>query len=173
MRLNSLFPRRLWAMTVEGLLPTEIHGRSRRALSEDDIILDPLYVLRCDEEVYRWERDKDPLDMLLYHNDKCLQICINQILWFHPGWLKLKLNLGLSFFDIRKKGGSVGRELNYVLYLWQSCWAGNAVSNVLFPFLLSLSYLSLVFPLLFSSSTTGKGTTSHQEEKGRAEDVFY
>ncbi|XP_063858155.1 integrator complex subunit 2-like isoform X1 [Scylla paramamosain] len=53
MRLNSLFPRRLWAMTVEGLLPAEIHGRVRRALSEDDIILDPLYVLRCDDEVYR------------------------------------------------------------------------------------------------------------------------
>lgn len=53
MRLNSLFPRRLWAMTVEGLLPSEIQGRARQALSEDDIILDPLYVLRCDDDVYR------------------------------------------------------------------------------------------------------------------------
>lgn len=53
MRLNSLFPRRLWAMTVEGLLPIEVHGKFRRALSEDDIILDPLYVLRCDDQVYR------------------------------------------------------------------------------------------------------------------------
>ncbi|KAG0711639.1 Integrator complex subunit 2 [Chionoecetes opilio] len=53
MRLNALFPRRLWAMTVEGLLAMEIHGTNRRPLSEDDIILDPLYVLRCDEEVYR------------------------------------------------------------------------------------------------------------------------
>ncbi|XP_071540671.1 integrator complex subunit 2 isoform X2 [Panulirus ornatus] len=53
MRLNSLFPRRLWAMTVEGLLPEELQCRSRKTLTEDDIILDPLYVLRCDEKVYR------------------------------------------------------------------------------------------------------------------------
>ncbi|XP_042238875.1 integrator complex subunit 2-like isoform X1 [Homarus americanus] len=53
MRLNSLFPRRLWAMTVEGLLPEETQGRSRKMLTEDDIILDPLYVLRCADKVYR------------------------------------------------------------------------------------------------------------------------
>ncbi|XP_068239156.1 integrator complex subunit 2 isoform X2 [Palaemon carinicauda] len=53
MRLNSLFPRRLWAMTVEGLRPKEIGSKLRKVLSEDDIILDPLYVLRCDERVYR------------------------------------------------------------------------------------------------------------------------
>ncbi|XP_045601514.2 integrator complex subunit 2 isoform X1 [Procambarus clarkii] len=53
MRLNSLFPRRLWAMTVEGLLPEETTGKSRKTLTEDDIILDPLYVLRCDDRVYR------------------------------------------------------------------------------------------------------------------------
>ncbi|KAK4288012.1 hypothetical protein Pmani_030992 [Petrolisthes manimaculis] len=53
LRLNSLFPRRLWAMTVEGLLPAELLGRAHRTLTEDDIVLDPLYVLRCDERVYR------------------------------------------------------------------------------------------------------------------------
>ncbi|XP_053643818.1 integrator complex subunit 2 isoform X2 [Cherax quadricarinatus] len=53
MRLNSLFPRRLWAMTVEGLLPEDTQGRSRKILTEDDIILDPLYVLRCDDRVFR------------------------------------------------------------------------------------------------------------------------
>lgn len=40
-------------MTVEGLLPAELLGRAHRTLTEDDIVLDPLYVLRCDERVYR------------------------------------------------------------------------------------------------------------------------
>lgn len=58
-------------MTVEGLLPTEIQGRFRRALSEDDIILDPLYVLRCDGEVYRLE--EWCLDAA-FQNVKCLVV---------------------------------------------------------------------------------------------------
>lgn len=54
MRLNSLFPRRLWAMSVEGLQPEQPQSKLRKALTEDDIILDPLYVLRCDPRVNRW-----------------------------------------------------------------------------------------------------------------------
>ncbi|XP_069974593.1 integrator complex subunit 2 isoform X2 [Penaeus vannamei] len=53
MRLNSLFPRRLWAMSVEGLQPEQPQSKLRKALTEDDIILDPLYVLRCDPRVNR------------------------------------------------------------------------------------------------------------------------
>ena len=57
-RLNSIYPRRLWAMTVEGLrdAPKTVGGfgpPSRRPLTEDDLVLDPLYVLRCDPRVFR------------------------------------------------------------------------------------------------------------------------
>ena len=60
-RLNAIYPRRLWAMTVEGLrAPQEGKGcatwaraPSRRPLTEDDLVLDPLYVLRCDPRVFR------------------------------------------------------------------------------------------------------------------------
>ncbi|RXG68957.1 Integrator complex subunit 2 [Armadillidium vulgare] len=52
LKLNSLFPRRLWAMTVEGLRPDNDHLTNRLPLTEDDIVLDPLYVLRCDQRVF-------------------------------------------------------------------------------------------------------------------------
>ena len=54
LRLNSLFPRRLWAMTVEALRPDDTRIRGlHKPLCEDDIVLDPLYVLRCDDRVFR------------------------------------------------------------------------------------------------------------------------
>jgi len=53
LRLNSLFPRRLWAMTVEGLRPLDPRRVLEQPLMEDDIVLDPLYVLRCDDRVFR------------------------------------------------------------------------------------------------------------------------
>ncbi|CAL4223863.1 unnamed protein product, partial [Meganyctiphanes norvegica] len=53
LRLNSLFPRRLWAMTVEGLRPLDSRRVLEQPLMEDDIVLDPLYVLRCDDRVFR------------------------------------------------------------------------------------------------------------------------
>ena len=57
-RLNSIYPRRLWAMTIEGLrdAPRPVGGfgpPARRPLTEDDLVLDPLYVLRCDPRVFR------------------------------------------------------------------------------------------------------------------------
>jgi len=66
-RLNSIYPRRLWAMTVEGLRGTDESpsmgkvakmgslGRQigRKCITEDDLVLDPLYVLRCDQRVFR------------------------------------------------------------------------------------------------------------------------
>lgn len=53
LRLNSQFPRRLWAMTVEGLRPLDLRRGPEQPLTEDDIVLDPLYVLRCDDRVFR------------------------------------------------------------------------------------------------------------------------
>ncbi|XP_076045426.1 integrator complex subunit 2 [Oratosquilla oratoria] len=53
LRLNSLFPRRLWVMTVNGLRQEDPSGVPLRPLTEENIVLDPLYVLRCDDRVYR------------------------------------------------------------------------------------------------------------------------
>jgi len=43
-----MYPRRLWEMTTNALLPDgSLH------LTADDITTDPLQVLRCDPKVYR------------------------------------------------------------------------------------------------------------------------
>ncbi|XP_077533566.1 integrator complex subunit 2 isoform X2 [Haemaphysalis longicornis] len=48
-RLNEVFPRRLWVLTANALrLPCRV-----RPLTLDDLILDPLHVLRCDTRVFR------------------------------------------------------------------------------------------------------------------------
>lgn len=50
-KLNSIFPRNLWVMTVNAF-PQKIYKTARR-LTLDDIILDPLHVLRCDKRIFR------------------------------------------------------------------------------------------------------------------------
>ncbi|KAH7958889.1 hypothetical protein HPB49_006131 [Dermacentor silvarum] len=48
-RLNEVFPRRLWVLTANALrLPCRM-----RPLTLDDLVLDPLHVLRCDTRVFR------------------------------------------------------------------------------------------------------------------------
>ncbi|KAG1673893.1 Integrator complex subunit 2 [Nymphon striatum] len=49
-KLNSVFPRRLWVMTVQAL---QIQNEHSHRLRHDDVVLDPLNVLRCDERVFR------------------------------------------------------------------------------------------------------------------------
>lgn len=50
-RLNEVFPRRLWVMTANALRPPK-HAQLR-PLSLDDLVVDPLHVLRCDTRVFR------------------------------------------------------------------------------------------------------------------------
>lgn len=50
-RLNEVFPRRLWVLTANALrLPCHAH---LRPLTLDDLVLDPLHILRCDTRVFR------------------------------------------------------------------------------------------------------------------------
>ncbi|CAG2114951.1 unnamed protein product, partial [Medioppia subpectinata] len=52
--LNSIFPRKLWVMTINVLRP-KLFGfmpKSQR-LTWSDIVSDPLHVLRCDERIFR------------------------------------------------------------------------------------------------------------------------
>lgn len=46
LRLNSVYPRQLWLLTVNHLTPPP-------TISQEDLALDPLAVLRCDDRVFR------------------------------------------------------------------------------------------------------------------------
>ncbi|XP_015906555.1 integrator complex subunit 2 isoform X2 [Parasteatoda tepidariorum] len=50
-KLNSIFPRNLWVITVNAF-PQKAFKTAKK-LTLDDIILDPLHVLRCDKRIFR------------------------------------------------------------------------------------------------------------------------
>ncbi|XP_035780824.1 LOW QUALITY PROTEIN: integrator complex subunit 2-like [Anopheles albimanus] len=52
MRLNTIFPRRLWVMSINALMP-EDNVTKNFTLTQENILLDPLQVLRCDVRVFR------------------------------------------------------------------------------------------------------------------------
>ncbi|KFB40539.1 AGAP003033-PA-like protein [Anopheles sinensis] len=52
MRLNTIFPRRLWVMSINALMPSDAVTKNF-TLTQENILLDPLQVLRCDERVFR------------------------------------------------------------------------------------------------------------------------
>ncbi|XP_043910471.1 integrator complex subunit 2 [Protopterus annectens] len=52
MALNRVMPRRLWVMTVNALQSSVYNTRMQR-YTQNDLMIDPLIVLRCDQRVYR------------------------------------------------------------------------------------------------------------------------
>ncbi|KAK6641527.1 hypothetical protein RUM44_013239 [Polyplax serrata] len=50
LRLNTVLPRSLWVMTINALLPVENRAIS---LTQENIAIDPLQVLRCDQRIFR------------------------------------------------------------------------------------------------------------------------
>uniref|UniRef100_A0A3B3DRP1 Integrator complex subunit 2 n=1 Tax=Oryzias melastigma TaxID=30732 RepID=A0A3B3DRP1_ORYME len=52
MGLNTVMPRRLWVMTVNALQPPAKLLRQQR-YTQNDLMVDPLIVLRCDQRVFR------------------------------------------------------------------------------------------------------------------------
>uniref|UniRef100_A0A668TU06 Integrator complex subunit 2 n=1 Tax=Oreochromis aureus TaxID=47969 RepID=A0A668TU06_OREAU len=52
MGLNTVMPRRLWVMTVNALQPSAKLLR-QQMYTQNDLMVDPLIVLRCDQRVYR------------------------------------------------------------------------------------------------------------------------
>uniref|UniRef100_A0A8D0CEV5 Integrator complex subunit 2 n=1 Tax=Scleropages formosus TaxID=113540 RepID=A0A8D0CEV5_SCLFO len=52
MVLNTVMPRRLWVMTVNALQPSTKLFRQQK-YTQNDLMVDPLIVLRCDQRVYR------------------------------------------------------------------------------------------------------------------------
>ncbi|XP_058821101.1 integrator complex subunit 2 isoform X2 [Topomyia yanbarensis] len=51
-RLNTVFPRRLWVMTISALMPKDTVTENF-TLTQETILIDPLQVLRCDERLFR------------------------------------------------------------------------------------------------------------------------
>ncbi|NWT62830.1 INT2 protein, partial [Erythrocercus mccallii] len=52
MVLNTVMPRRLWVMTVNALQPSAKIVRQQK-YTQNDLMIDPLIVLRCDQRVHR------------------------------------------------------------------------------------------------------------------------
>ncbi|XP_069040691.1 integrator complex subunit 2 isoform X2 [Lepisosteus oculatus] len=52
MVLNTVMPRRLWVMTVNALQPS-VKLTQQQKYTQNDLMIDPLIVLRCDQRVYR------------------------------------------------------------------------------------------------------------------------
>ncbi|KAJ1185685.1 hypothetical protein NDU88_002475 [Pleurodeles waltl] len=52
MQLNTVMPRRLWVMTVNALQPSVKLVRQHK-YTQNDLMIDPLIVLRCDPRVHR------------------------------------------------------------------------------------------------------------------------
>lgn len=52
MKLNTILPRQLWVMTINALLP-EKTITNHIVLRQENIMIEPLQILRCDERIFR------------------------------------------------------------------------------------------------------------------------
>lgn len=52
-KLNSILPRHLWVMTVNALMPNDSITKLT-ILMQENIVVEPLQILRCDERVFRY-----------------------------------------------------------------------------------------------------------------------
>jgi integrator complex subunit 2 len=52
MKLNTILPRQLWVMTINALMPDDAIVK-HVVLRQENIMIEPLQVLRCDERVFR------------------------------------------------------------------------------------------------------------------------
>ena len=70
-RLNAVFPRKLWALTANHLNHASDGSapHSSKRITQDDLVLDPLQVLRCDTRVFRCA---PVLEIVLYMVRGCL-----------------------------------------------------------------------------------------------------
>lgn len=51
-KLNTILPRHLWVMTINALMPSDAITR-HAILKQENIMIEPLQILRCDERVFR------------------------------------------------------------------------------------------------------------------------
>lgn len=51
-KLNTILPRHLWVMTINALMPSDAITK-HAVLKQENIMIEPLQILRCDERVFR------------------------------------------------------------------------------------------------------------------------
>jgi integrator complex subunit 2 len=51
-KLNTILPRHLWVMTINALMPSDAITK-HAILKQENIMIEPLQILRCDERVFR------------------------------------------------------------------------------------------------------------------------
>lgn len=51
-KLNTILPRHLWVMTINALMPIDSIAKNAM-LKQENIMIEPLQILRCDERVFR------------------------------------------------------------------------------------------------------------------------
>jgi len=70
--MNGVFPRKLWTMTVNYMnhvVNGPVSMRTMKKITHDDLIIDPLQVLRCDRRVFSYA---PILEVVLYILKACL-----------------------------------------------------------------------------------------------------
>ena len=70
--MNSVFPRKLWTLTINHLnrvVNGHVTVRTMKKINHDDLIIDPLQILRCDKRVFE---AAPVLEILLYILRACL-----------------------------------------------------------------------------------------------------
>merc|ERR1719232_1763048 len=70
--INSVFPRKLWTLTinhVNRVVNGHVTVRTMKKITHDDLIIDPLQILRCDRRVFECA---PLLEILLYILKACL-----------------------------------------------------------------------------------------------------
>eukprot|EP00095_Tigriopus_kingsejongensis_P000134 maker-scaffold946_size77891-snap-gene-0.17 protein:Tk00134 transcript:maker-scaffold946_size77891-snap-gene-0.17-mRNA-1 annotation:"low quality protein: integrator complex subunit 2-like" len=68
--MNKVFPRKLWSVTCNAILHQETGNfMGKKRISYDDIIIDPLQVLRCDRRAFRCG---SILEIVIYMLKACL-----------------------------------------------------------------------------------------------------
>lgn len=73
-RFNTVLPRRLWVLTINALMPDEMH--KTQLLTQESILFDPLQVVRCDSRVFRCP---DALAIVLRILQASLAACKSQL----------------------------------------------------------------------------------------------
>lgn len=51
-KLNTILPRKLWVMTINALMPEDTITK-HLVLRQENIMIEPLQILRCDERIFR------------------------------------------------------------------------------------------------------------------------
>ena len=103
--LNKVFPRKLWTLTANAInhnFDESAHARSAKKVTQSDLIVDPLQVLRCDQRIFRWVNSlkKEPTStseiISLVHSSDVARSSRLSCTSSRPSWPRLDLTWRLT-----------------------------------------------------------------------------